>query len=89
MFEWDEAKRQSNIAKHNLDFVRAMTLFDGRPVFNVPSKSAIEARTQTVGKLDDGKLCTVIWTQRIGARRIISFRRARHGEKANYLALHG
>lgn len=88
MFEWDETKRLSNIEKHELDFIRARVIFDGRPVFSFPSKSVIEARTLTVGRLDDGRLCTVVWTQRIGAQRIISFRRARHGEKADYLALH-
>ncbi|MBC7477277.1 MAG: BrnT family toxin [Pseudorhodobacter sp.] len=89
MFEWDEAKRQSSLAKHSLDFLDEFALFDGRPVFNIPSKSAIESRLLTIGRLDDGRCCAVIWTQRIDARRIISFGRSRHGEKADYLALHG
>ena len=89
MFEWDETKRLSNIAKHDLDFRDASAVFDGRPVVNFRSKFEIEARVLTVGRLDDGRLCVVIWTQRIGTQRIISFRRARHGEKADYLALHG
>lgn len=89
MLEWDETKRLSNIAKHDLDFRDAAAVFDGRPVFNLPSKSVTEARVLTVGRLDDGRFCTVAWTQRIGAQRIISFRRARHGEKADYFALHG
>ena len=89
MFEWDETKRLSNLSKHDLDFRDAAAVFDGRPVFNVRSKSEIEARVLTVGRLDDGRLCTVVWTQRTGAQRIISFRRARYGEKADYLALHG
>lgn len=31
-FEWDEAKRQSNRQKHNLDFADAKLIFDG-PIF--------------------------------------------------------
>ena len=89
MFEWDEAKRLSNIKKHDLDFRDAAAVFDGRPVVNYRAKTETEFRVVTVGRLDDGKVRTVIWTQRIGAQRIISFRRARHGEKADYLALHG
>jgi len=28
-FAWDEAKRQSNLAKHGIDFVDAQTIFLG------------------------------------------------------------
>jgi len=31
-FEWDEGKRLSNLAKHGLDFRRAVDVFD-RPSF--------------------------------------------------------
>ena len=89
LFEWDEAKRLSNIEKHSLDFARATLIFDGRPVLNFLAKTETEDRFVTVGRMDDGIYYTVIWTERIGAQRIISFRRARHGEKADYLALHG
>ena len=89
MFEWDEAKRQSNVEKHGLDFWDAVPVFDGRLVVSFPAKAETEARVLTVGKLDDGKFYTVIWTQRAEARRIISFRRARYGEERAYLALHG
>jgi uncharacterized DUF497 family protein len=30
-FEWDETKRASNVAKHGIDFISAVELFDGRP----------------------------------------------------------
>jgi uncharacterized DUF497 family protein len=32
LFEWDESKRQSNLAKHRIDFQDALRIFDG-PVF--------------------------------------------------------
>ncbi len=31
-FEWDEAKRQSNLQKHGIDFRAAVRLFDVRPL---------------------------------------------------------
>jgi len=89
MFEWDEAKRLVNIEKHGLDFVRGTQIFDGQPVFSFAARYEMEPRVVTVGKLDDGKFYTVIWTQRIALRRFISFRRARHGEETGYFALHG
>ena len=32
LFEWDESKRQANLAKHRIDFQDAIGIFDG-PVF--------------------------------------------------------
>ncbi len=37
-FEWDEAKRLSNIQKHALDFQDAIILFDYRPLFETRSE---------------------------------------------------
>jgi uncharacterized DUF497 family protein len=31
-FEWDEVKRVINLARHGIDFGKALELFDGRPV---------------------------------------------------------
>lgn len=87
-YEWDEAKRHGNVAKHSLDFLDAVLLFDGRPVASFPARTETEPRTLTVGKLDDGKFYTVVWTQREAARRIISFRRSRYEEERRYFALH-
>ncbi|MDP8909407.1 MAG: BrnT family toxin [Chloroflexota bacterium] len=30
-FEWDAAKRLSNLGKHGIDFLRARAVFDGLP----------------------------------------------------------
>lgn len=87
-FEWDEAKRRGNLTKHSLDFFDVVALFDGRAVVSFPARTQTEARTLTIGKLDDGKFYTVVWTQREDARRIISFRRSRHDEEQRYYALH-
>jgi uncharacterized DUF497 family protein len=88
MFEWDEAKRQINLEKHKLDFVAVWQLFDGRATITAPSDYPIEARHVTTA-LIDGKFYTVVWTWREDTRRIISFRRARHGEERAYRQIHG
>jgi uncharacterized DUF497 family protein len=36
-FEWDEAKRNSNLSKHGVDFLRMQMLFDERPVITAAS----------------------------------------------------
>jgi uncharacterized protein len=48
-FEWDEKKRELNLAKHGLDLIGATALFDGRPVFSYPSPRDDELRFVTVG----------------------------------------
>ena len=88
MFEWDEDKRLKNLAKHKLDFVDAGLIFDGRATVTAASAHSAEARHVTTA-LIDGKFYTVVWTWRDDVRRIISFRRARHGEERAYCQIHG
>jgi uncharacterized DUF497 family protein len=87
-FEWDEAKRRSNLAKHGVDFLRARALFDGRPVVTTVSRYPDEQRFLTTGEID-GRFYTVVWTQRGKNIRLISARRARDAEARDYRALHG
>jgi len=88
MFEWDEDKRLKNLAKHKLDFMDARALFDGRASLTAPSSYDLEPRQLTIGVLD-GAYYSVIWTWRDGNRRLISFRRARDGEKRAYRQIYG
>ncbi len=87
-FEWDDAKRQANLAKHRVDFVDVQELLDGRPVFTAVSQHPDEQRFVTTGILD-GRFYTVIWTWRGDNIRLISARRARDAEQRHYRALHG
>ena len=88
MFEWDEDKRLLNLEKHGLDFIDAQLLFDGRKTITAPSDYPVEARFFTIA-IFNGKFHTVVWTWREETRRIISFRRARHGEERAYRQVHG
>jgi len=67
VFEWDEAKRVTNIAKHGIE--------------------AGEDRQRAIG-IVQGVHVAVVFTLRGSAIRIISARRARHGEREQHQALH-
>jgi uncharacterized DUF497 family protein len=88
VFEWDEATRAVNHGKHQLDLIDGQYLFDGRPVITYASPRGNEARFVTVG-LIGRKFYAVVWTERGGATRLISFRRARDGEERAYRARFG
>lgn len=86
MFEWDEAKRLTNLTRRSLDFEDSALLFDGRPVATAPSLRNNEHRFVSTAKVD-GKLYTVVWMWRGENQRIISFRRASRGEERAYRQL--
>jgi len=88
-FEWDERKRLSNLDKHGLDFIDVIDVFEA-PYVIVPSKqkSRGEKRLLATGKFHNRHV-TIVFTERNGKIRIISFRRARHEEKQTYQDLYG
>ena len=80
MFEWDEAKAETNLRKHGIDFRRAMEIWAG-PYVVIPGRSvAGEDRSIAIGIID-GQAVAVVHTMRAGEVRIISARRARNDEK--------
>ena len=87
-FEWDEAKRLSNIEKHKIDFLEIKALFDGRPLRAFDSLRGGETRTLSIGVLD-GVAYAVVTTLRADRIRIISARRASSDERDEYRAVHG
>lgn len=84
-FEWDEAKNAANIAKHGVDFAYASRIFEGRVLraFDL-RKDYGELREYSIGVVSDVVFLTVIHTQRDGAVRIISARRANRLERKAY-----
>jgi uncharacterized DUF497 family protein len=87
-FEWDEAKRLINLAKHGIDFLRARVLFDGRPTWTKRSDFPNEERWLTCGLVDQ-RFMTVVWTPRGTKVRLVSARRSRDEEKREYRQLYG
>ena len=82
LFEWDESKRQANLAKHYIDFLDAKQVFEG-PVFERVDNRHGEDRILAIG-LMEGIEIVVVYTMRGKRRRIISARRAHRDERQNY-----
>lgn len=95
MFEWDEAKRASNLASHGLDMADAEDVFDGLTITVEDDGLTItveddrfdygETRFITVGFLAK-RMVVLVWTPRGEVRRIISMRKANDREQAAYSA---
>lgn len=84
-FDWDPNKDVANFAKHGIEFSDAITVFDDPYHFIKDSTRPEygEVRFRAVGRV--GKvIVTVIFTDRGESRRIISARRARTNERAEY-----
>lgn len=84
-FEWDEAKRKTNIAKHGIDFIDVPGMFgslmlvgtDGRKDYGEPRKIGFG--------FIRGRLMAVAFTERApNLIRIISARKANTREEASY-----
>ena len=81
---WDEAKRQSNLQKHSLDFADAHLIFEGVIFTFVDERFSYgEPRYVTVGKLKV-IVVVVVHTDRNGDIRIISMRKASKYEQKLY-----
>lgn len=82
-FEWDEAKRQSNLAKHGLDFADVWMVFESPRRLTVEDikHSGQERRQITFGYVNDVLCLVVVHTDRNGITRIISFRVANKKER--------
>ena len=85
-FEWDRGKAAANLAKHGVSFHEAGTVF-GDPLavtFYDPDHSEGESRFLTFGFSSGNRLLVVAHTERRGATRIISARRATRKERKIY-----
>lgn len=85
-FEWDEAKREANLAKHGIDFLDAITIWHGDVIDPAYSRAqGAETRFLAMGIPQDTDLIIcVVYTVRELRRRIISVRRARRNERQSY-----
>jgi uncharacterized DUF497 family protein len=92
-FEWDEDKRIANLNKHGIDFPRASTIWEGRPL-DPYSHNWIggEHRRVAIGAVAEQrgeKIIALIYTLREGRVRIISARPARRYEREDYFEATG
>ena len=78
-FEFDEAKSQSNLSKHGIDFVEAQLLWLDSGLLEIPAKTIDEPRSLIIGKIGDKHWSAVV-THRSANIRMISVRRSRNEE---------
>ena len=85
-FDWDKKKAASNLAKHNVSFEEAATVF-GDPLsdtFDDPDHSAEEQRFLIIGHSEQGRLLFVSHTDDGETVRIISARETTRTEREKY-----
>jgi len=86
-FEWDEEKRRSNIADHQVDFRVAVRIFH-HPVIEAADERDDygEVRLRALGHIDEDYYL-VVYTWRGTTRRIISAWKVGEDGKRRYTAL--
>ncbi len=86
VFEWDPRKARSNIRKHGVSFVEAVTVFADplAAIHDDADRSTVEARELIVGNSSRGRLLIVSFTERGKSVRIISARRITPRERRDY-----
>jgi len=84
-FNWDEAKRSTNIEKHGIDFYIAFLLLQTESLIQEVDdrKDYGELRYRATGKWGD-KILVVVYAVDNGTIRIISARRANSRERQIY-----
>jgi uncharacterized DUF497 family protein len=85
-FEWDEDKAASNRRKHGVTFEEAASVFADplAVIFDDEMHSLEEQREIIIGHSAKHRLLLVCFTERAGAIRMISARRATNREREDY-----
>lgn len=78
-FEFDEQKSESNLIKHEIDFIDAQMLWQDPNLIEIQAKSDNEPRWLLIGQIS-GVYWSAIITRRSDTIRIISVRRSRKAE---------
>ena len=85
-FRWDRRKAGENARKHRITFTEAMTVFQDPLafIFDDEEHSEHEHRELIIGHSHRNRLLIVSFTERKGAIRIISARKANRQEREEY-----
>lgn len=85
-FEWDEDKRRASLAKHGVDFIDMLALFDSPITRDVDDRHDYgETRINCTGEIE-GRVFVVTITWRGAVCRIIHARKANGRETRKYRA---
>ncbi len=86
IFEWDESKALSNLAKHRVGFLEAATIF--RDFFSItiadPDHSQDENRYITIGRSEKNNLLVVVHSDMDETIRLISAQKPGKSERRMY-----
>lgn len=85
-YEWDPNKAAHNVAKHQVTFEEAATVFDDPLYITLLDEehSVVEERFITIGTSERSRLLLIAHTDRAGRIRIISARKATKHEQRFY-----
>ena len=83
LFEFDDAKSATNMAKHGIDFRVAQELWNDPDLLQIDAKSEDERRHLVIGRIGETHWSAVV-TYREDTIRIISVRRSRKREEELY-----
>ena len=83
-FDFDPTKSDTNLAERGFDFAYASRVFEGRVVSFIDDRQDYgEVRVIAIGEID-GRLFTVVYTDREDVRRIISAHRSSRQESRKW-----
>lgn len=84
-YEWDEAKRVSNLKKHGYDFAAADLVYENPLKITLQIIRGRESRLQDIAIVEvQGVILTLVYVIRGYNIRIISFRKASREERRIY-----
>lgn len=85
-FEWDEAKRRSNLWRHGIDFAEVVEAFTGYIVTSVDDRYDYGEKRLSTLALFKGRVVAIVHTERENGdiNRIISARWASKHEEIDY-----
>jgi len=87
VYEWDERKREKNLAKHGLDFFAAHLVYESSQKIRYSLRSASENRFHDVALVElKGATLALVYIMRNGNVRFISFHPASRKERRAYAA---
>ena len=85
MIVWDERKRQTNLAKHGLDFADAYLVYENPRKVTLRSPRGMENRAMDLAVVEiAGTVLVLVYVERGPDVRVISFRRASRRERKLY-----
>jgi uncharacterized DUF497 family protein len=83
-YQWDEHKARSNLQKHGIDFVDAVSVFEDEMAITIEDDYPEGERLVTIGMNAVGQILVVVYTYRGNIIRLISARRATSYECRHY-----